>query len=145
MTDPDSTARECEALTRYLVGSAPSAYVLQSYRRLRPTAAIAEAPIDRALDRAVRLGPTTARMADAYARRFRPTGSLRRRLTLLLAILENAPDTWERVGAGTAAGPLAAGARIAGTLLASGIALVAGILVFGPIALASGGSANRTR
>jgi hypothetical protein len=145
MTDSDRDARECEALTRYLVGSSPSAYVLASYRRLRPSAEVAEGRLDRALDAAVRLGPAPARVADAYARRFRPTGSLRRRLTLMLAILENAPDTWEQTSAGTAVGPVAGAARMAVTLAASGVALLVGIVVFGPIDLMSGGSPAATK
>ncbi len=137
---PDDTALECEALTRYLVGSRPSAYVLECYRRLRPSAAVpGGATVDRALDSAVRLGAFPARVADAYARFFRPTGSLRRRLTLMLAILENAPDSYDRIGAGTRGSYPGVAARVGLAMATSGVALLLGLLIFGPIHLATGG------
>jgi hypothetical protein len=45
--------------------------------------------LDRLLDRVVLLGRGGAALADAYARCFAPAGLLRRKLVLLVAILES--------------------------------------------------------
>ena len=136
---------DCRTLTQYLIGRAPSAYVAECYLRMLPSAAIPTSRlIDRALLGAARLGGLPCRMADGYARWFRPTGDLRRRLTLLLAILETAPDTHDTVN------DAALGSRgwiiavLLGTLAMSAIAIGLGVIVFGPIHLVSGGDAPRT-
>jgi len=148
-TPADGTiARECGALTRYLVGSEPSPYVVDCYRRLLPSTAPRFEPdqvIDRALLGAAGAAPFLARIADAYARVARPRGLLRRRLTLLLAILENAPGVHQSVTSAITGSPPGVLTRLAGQLVLSGVALGIGILVFGPIQLAANrGSAWKT-
>jgi hypothetical protein len=133
-----SIERECRALVRYLVGQDPPAYVVDRYRAARGSAAPAGerlAPIDRALLGATRLGSTLARLADGYARVARPTGPLRRRLTLAVAILECAPPSHLRLNAAAVGSRPALALRLGTALVASGLALVLGVAGFGLIHL----------
>ena len=129
----DDIRRECRALTRYLSGFEPSPYVENCYRRLRPTAdAVEDLPIDRILVAVARAGSLGARIADGYARLARPTGRLRRRLTLLLAILENSPGFFEPVTKPSVGGSVTVIVALAGQLIVSGLALLVGALSLGP-------------
>jgi len=131
---------ECRALARYLTGQAPGEYVLACYRRtvdFVPGATDPLLPIDRALWRAVRTSRLTARLADAYARWFRPAGPLRRRITLMLAILESAPGTHAWVNTAESGSRLRVSLQLAGVVAASAAMLAIGVAGFGPIHLAT--------
>jgi hypothetical protein len=142
---PDPIALECRALCRYLAGREPDEYVLESYRRLLPSAeaAVGVAPVDRLLAATASRGRALARMADVYARFFRPTGPLRRRVTLLLAILENAPGFFEPVSGPTIGSPVGVFLRVGRELAGTGLALGAGLLAFGPVHALGGGRSKR--
>jgi hypothetical protein len=61
----DRIARECRALTRYLTGRDPSAYVVQAYQKLLPSANHPGIqPIDRLLVGLAAGGSPWTRMAD---------------------------------------------------------------------------------
>src|SRR5947209_5491873 len=97
----DRLARECTTFCRHLLGRRPSAYVLAKYQEFhRLPAARAVRParaVDRALLAAARLHPAAALPADAFARIFRPGCALRKKLVLLLAILESSPQFAEQL------------------------------------------------
>jgi hypothetical protein len=136
-----ATARECRTFCRYLIGRAPSEYLVGWYQRGIESASgwpTGAPPIDRALLAAARLGGPVLRAADGYARLFRSTGSLRRRLTLLAAILENAPDTHLVIHRGTegSRGRIVVG--LLGSLAASGILTAIGLAGFGLVHLVTG-------
>ena len=122
--------------TRYLAGKDPSDYERLKYReghraipyRLKGD----EDAMDVALAVIARRGTLRARMADAYARVFRPHGVLRQKLTLLLAILENSPDSHRQYTAG-GRGFLLAALAIAGSLVLFLLSLLGGIILFGPM------------
>lgn len=83
-------ARECDCFCRHLIGQAPDTYVTSRYReahRVHPDLA-ARDRFDRALVRIARLHPRVTAMADGWARLFAPRAALRRKLVLLVAILE---------------------------------------------------------
>ena len=87
-------ARECDVFTRHVIGAAPTPYVLRKYAEAHEKRADAFVPRHRFGAFSVALAaraPFTTRMADAYCRLFAPGGVLRRKLVLLLAILETAP------------------------------------------------------
>jgi len=141
-----AAARECRTFCRYLIGTAPSEYVAGWYHRGLQSASgspAAEPPIDRALLAAGRLGGPLLRAADGYARLFRPTGSLRRRLTLLAAILESAPDTHLAIHRGRegSRGRIVLG--LLGSLAASGILTTIGLAGFGLVHLITGPFGSR--
>lgn len=129
--------RECRALSRYLLGQDPDAYVIAQYarghasipcRRSRPDA------FDGLLVLMACRGAVTARVADAYARFFRPRGALRQKLTLMLAVLENAPLTHARLTRG-GRGVLRALADTVMALAGTAVALGGGIVLLGPLHL----------
>jgi hypothetical protein len=136
MTDPRDVEAECAALVRYLAGHPPSAYLIECYRRALPLARSPEpSPVDGWLLRAARLGRWPARMADGYARFVRPTGDYRRRLTLALALLENAPDTHAATNDAATGTPLGIGLGVVAAAAASLVAIGLGFVVFGPLHL----------
>jgi hypothetical protein len=138
---PEALRAECRAYCRYLAGVEPSEYVQTCYERSWSAAAgnrdEASPLIDRCLLRVSRLGGLPARIADSYARLFRPFSTLRRRLILVLAILENSPPTHGFLNSaktGTGAG-IALGMLV--TLLGSGLCMAAGVVLLGPLHLAT--------
>lgn len=137
-------ARECAAFAQYLARTTPTPAMQAYYARAQATmpcrTSAAMAPIDRWLSGWARRGGLPLRLADAYARFFRPTGALRQKLTLMLAILENSPETsrWLNSGeTGSRAGVLA-GLVLTGLGFVAALAL--GMLLFGPLHLLGGGT-----
>jgi len=84
-------ARECEVFCRYLIGRAPSSYVAQKYAAAHAHDArySAGSTFDRALLVLARLSPLSAQFVDAYASLAARSSLLRKKLVLLVAILES--------------------------------------------------------
>lgn len=95
----DRLDRECSVFCRYLIGQTPSPYVVAKYGDYHRRAAVEDTParIDRVLLAVASLHPATVRPADAYARIFRPGSVLRKKLILLLAVLESCAPSDERI------------------------------------------------
>ena len=101
-SDPSRLERECRTFTRLLTGARATPYVIGKYvdaHRVRQTFQISDA-FERALVDAASSGPVMARLADAYARRAMPRGVLRKKLVLLLAILETSHEFHRDVDTG---------------------------------------------
>jgi len=82
---------ECRGFTKFLVGREPDEYILAKYREAHRHLALEAEPRSfeaALLERATR-GPRRTRLADAYSRIFLPQSVLRKKLVLLLAILES--------------------------------------------------------
>ena len=137
---------ECRAFTRFLTAGTTTPYVLASYERLLPSASIGAAAESRLIERALvsfaRRGAVPARIADSYARFFLPRSLLRRRLVLLLAILENSPTTERPMNSAIVASPVAVFGRLAVIGVAFAASLLVGVVLFAPLHLASGASTN---
>ena len=92
-----SLARECSIFTRYLIGCEPPSDIVTAYQRAHAVSAVAASraspPLDRALLAVAHVGPRLARTADAYAALFAKASLLRRKLVLLVAILESRQQT----------------------------------------------------
>jgi hypothetical protein len=93
MPDIDSTAAECRVFTRYLIGHLPDAYISRKYAQAfepgYPLAGAAASGFDALLLKLAVLHPLLTRTADIYSRFFRPASAVRKRLVLLLALLES--------------------------------------------------------
>jgi len=123
---------ECRTLTLYLAGFAADELVTLSYARGLVSDAFTKAAGDASLDRALlslaRRGPFAAGLADAWARCFAPAGQLRRRLVLLVAILESTAPGY------IAFEPAARGRFVAFvTLFTAGLGFVARLVVALPV------------
>jgi hypothetical protein len=91
---------EHAVFTRYLTNKAPTEYVAKQYRMALAARGLAKEDDSPAFDRVTltlaRRGPLCARFADAYCTIFRRHGLLKRRLILLMAILEHTAPYSER-------------------------------------------------
>jgi hypothetical protein len=132
--------RECRALTRWLVGRAPTDYVIERYARgLGSTAFRADVrsgtadPVLHAVGRTGQLGLS---LAQTYARIAAPAGSFRRRAVLLGAILESAPDTFAAFEP-PAAGRLRAWSVLIGSGMLFAARVLAALILIGPLHLAA--------
>ena len=138
---PDGLAAECRAFARHLSDAAPTPYVLECYARLAPGAAhplpVATEMIERMLLWMGRSGGVKLRMADGYACIARPRSELRRRLILLVAIMENSPSTSAQFNTADEGSLLVVGARMTGAMVVSVLCTAAGIAVIGPVHVAS--------
>jgi hypothetical protein len=141
----DPADREARALTAYLTGRPPTDYVLTCYRRAHAGATAGADPLDRALLRAACASRPLAALADAYGRIARPAGGLRRRITLLLAVLENAPETHRDIQSVPPTSLTAGLVHLGLDLAVGGATLGAALLCFGPVHLALRLGAGRRR
>jgi NADH dehydrogenase len=139
-SDGGSLAGECRTLTRHLIGSDPTAYVVSHYARAHQASGrlMPGDRFDRLLVRIAARHRLLARCADSYARVFAPASLLRRKLVLLLAILETAPETHRVIDAPPGGGAM----LIAGRLIGQGVLWLAGLLaaavLLAPVQLAIG-------
>ena len=113
----DQLERECRAYSRYLAGHAPGEYLISKYREFHERAAAAAGlesdPFDRYLVEFSARGPFRARLADAYASRFRAQSALRKKLVLMLALLECSRDSFAALDRPDPGGTAAAFLRLA--------------------------------
>ncbi len=87
-----ATALEVERLGRYLVGRAPDTPLVARYAEAVATLGIEIAADERRTWQLVRRRPRLIRLVDAGLALAKPSGSIRHRLHILLAILEASPD-----------------------------------------------------
>lgn len=88
----DVLERECEVFCRYLSGAAPSEYVRAQYAAAHAVGVIdpegGSTRFERSVVALARSGPFVTRLLDSYSRVFANGALLRRKLVLLLAVLE---------------------------------------------------------
>ncbi len=144
MTEP--LERECEVFARYLSGSPPSDYVLAQYRAAH-AAGVVDPPggatrFDEFVVRQARRGAWLARALDAHARVFANGSLLRRKLVLLLALLEVRSPHAEALDTPTGASRALMLLTMAwlGVRFAFSVALVAVLLIPARVALGGGGA-----
>jgi hypothetical protein len=127
---------ECRRLTGYLLDAPPTPYVIACYVRAHRTTPAFEpdGTFDRVALRLAASGPGV-RLADAHARLFAPASALRRKLVLLLAILETASPSFRRVDDPGPRGALRAWLRLAWIGAAAGAAAVLGSMLLLPVQL----------
>lgn len=90
---------ECEVFCQYLIGQSPSEYVVEQYCAALETERFQQlrnSAFDFVLGRFAIRKPFLTGLADAYCRFLRPKAALRRKLVLMLAILEST-NTSEKI------------------------------------------------
>jgi hypothetical protein len=131
--------QECRTYSKYLVGMEPSEYVVTKYEefhRIRPTAS---SGFDGLLVKMSALGVWMTRLADTYASRFFRGSTLRRKLVLLLGLLECSQPSagyLDAPGGGAWIGLAVSAARYAASLAAA-------FVLFAPLHLASASRRGR--
>ena len=131
--------QECGVFTRHISGRPATPQVAEQYAVAHQVLSGME-PSDgheRWLLRVARLGPAACRIADAWARLAAPRGALRRKLVVLLAVLEVSPPYAEELDQ-PRGGAALEWIRIAASGLAFGGALAIGLVLFLPARLAAG-------
>lgn len=142
MTADATVMAECRVYASYLADANPSSYVIEAYERLRPTASRSTQSDARLIERSLvamsRWGALPLRVADGYARFFLPRSLLRRRLVLMLAILENSADGERQLNSGDEGSLVGVGVRLMLTGVVSVLCIAIGVVCFAPLHLLSG-------
>ena len=137
--------RECEVFCRYLIGRAPDAYVLAKYAEAHrlTTDYSGGSRFDRLLVSFAAWGSFSASLADSYACLFARQGILRRKVVLLLAILESCSPAQGFLDAIEPTPVFFLALQLLGRGILFGIRVLAASLVLLPLQLALGGSPPR--
>jgi hypothetical protein len=131
--------RECEVFTRHIARLPATPYVIRRYADAHEVLA-GLTPGDghgRWLLTVARAGPAGCRVADAWTRVAAPRSALRRKLVVLLAILEVSPPFAAALDQ-PSGGRVTGWARIAGGGVMGVLALVLGLVLFLPVRLVAG-------
>ena len=139
---------ECHLFTRYLVGQLADTYVLAKYVDLQPTVVKQPQSVTRLDAVLLRIGCSSLlglRIADAYARTFRPRCLLRRKLILTFAILENSGRFFSHFTSGVSASCPLALIRVALSLTGFVLALAASMFVIVPFTMLIAWQSGKTR
>jgi hypothetical protein len=139
--------RECVVFCRYLVGQEPSEYVKKKYRAAHQASSFRPGNECRADAFLVKMAciapPGTTKIIDAYTRIFRPYSVVRKKLILLLAILEScAPTHGYLDSVDTSSIPLLF-LRLVNRCLIFALAVACGVLILFPAELMLRGHPRR--
>jgi len=125
---------ECQTLVRYLCGQAADPEVVRAYaaahearRTLHPASAA-----EQALLRLAVRAPVLLRSADAYARHWQPRGALRKKLVLVLAILESSRRFHRTIEIPPSSSWIGAVASLAASAAAGAVAVACAVVVVAP-------------
>ncbi len=134
--------RECEIFAQHLINQSVSEYLFEEYRRAHEKGGpLSNEPtsFDNHVLRFARRGGWRLSVADAYARMFIPTGILRRKLVLAMALLENSADGADRFNLEKSVRPITGMFQIIGWGMRYVVLLIFGVALFGPRHLIGGG------
>jgi hypothetical protein len=145
ISNPGELARECEVFSRYLAGRRPDAYIQEKYaeaHRVTPDYGY-DSRFDRVLVDFAAGGPRSAGLADAYSCWFARRSALRRKLILLVAILESCAPERGFLDAVEPTPLVLVALQLVGRGALFVIRLLAAALVFLPLQLALGAARPR--
>ena len=139
---PAELERECDVFVRHLLRCGADPYVRAKY-----SAAHAALPalqpndaFDAFLVRFATRGPVFVRLADAYAGMFAHASLLRKKMVLLVAILETSQPSHRTIDAPLGGKPMGAVLSLTATGIIAAFSVLAGSLVLLPMRLVLGGS-----
>jgi hypothetical protein len=126
---------ECRLFTRVLVSGSPDAYITRKYIEAHRVGDdyLPHGTFDRILLSLAGRGAWAARIADAHARLFSPSAVLRKKLILLLAILETSAPYYRRIDEPGRGGWFVLPLRLAFAGLRAAVLLIAGGLLLLPV------------
>jgi hypothetical protein len=141
-TPEDRLSGECHIFCRYLIDQAPNHYVLQKYKDGHRARSLSRnfAPnrFDQTLVRIAAINTFATRIVDTYTRVFFKTAVIRKKLVLLLAILESCAPTHSRLDAAESRARPMLFMSILQKLLFFSVALFFSAIVLMPLRLALG-------
>jgi hypothetical protein len=124
-------AAEGRLIGRYLVGVDPAPELIERYCRANEVLFTdAPSPADRSILHFLEKHPRSLSLLEAAAGLVQPASRLRRKIIVMMAILETAPEHaghFEFAGGGT----IASVARLAGLGAVASVKVVAGLIVYG--------------
>lgn len=140
--------RECVRLTEYLIGERPTPYVLAKYRDAHLRTTLLNSPegqraFDRRLLEIALKCKHAVRLVDTYAALLARDSMVRRKLTLLLAILETSPNTCNRFDAAREAGKANAWAGLLSQAFGFAVTAVVAVVVLAPLHALAGWNRER--
>ncbi len=137
---------ECRVFAEYLLGCITPPYAVQKYADAHLVSPVfcKGSRFDFFLIRAARTHRSITTIADAYARMFVPAGLLRKKIVLLLAILEAFPPSFPLILAFDQGGKAALLFRLFGKGVLSVVSLTAGTLLFLPAQIVMVGPRRKT-
>jgi hypothetical protein len=130
-----SLEAECRVFTMHLLGCLPDPYVIRKYvdaHKVSPAFSGGNR-FDDLLVRVAAERPALTKLADSYARIFTPTGLLRKKLVLLLAILETSGPSYHLIDASAKGGQVVLMFQLLIKGILFGLNLIAGAIVFLPM------------
>ncbi len=135
----DEIDGECTVFVRHLLGRMPDRGTLDAYRKaVRGVAVLSPGSArDEAVLRFARRGVLATRLADSWAAIFDRKSALRKRLIMLLGILEVRAPMFEHIDRGAGGSPVKAVPLILWQGVVAAVRLVAATLVMTPIVLAA--------
>ncbi len=136
-TDERALTAEFATFAAYLGSRDASARVAASYARAHASVGRWDDAFDRWLVVVARASSLTCGLADAYARRARPYGLLRRKLVLALAVLESSPGVHARYDTANPSSALVAWGGIVGAGLVWVARTVLAVILLAPLQLAA--------
>jgi len=146
LIDRDALDRESLVFCRYLVGEKPNDYIQMKYREAHRNHSLAsQDPSTSAEDllvRIARISPLATRIIDSYTRVVHPISLVRKKLVLLLAILESSAPTHKYMDSVDAISIPAFLLRSIQRVLSFALLSTVAILVVSPLDLAVRGSAK---
>jgi len=134
---PGTLEQECRVFCRYLAGAEPSPYVIEKYIEFhRGSRAVEGDAFDQFLLRFAAGAAWRARIADSYASRLRKYSVLRRKLVLVVALLECAPASFESLDTPDSGGCAIVFLKLAWWAAVYTLSLAAATMLLGPAHLA---------
>lgn len=132
-------AAECHTFAQYLVQQPPNSYVVAKYCDAHEKAVLFQShqlgAFDRVLVTLARLHPLATRFADSYAAVFCRSAVVRRKMILLLAILESCAPTYSYFEAPESRQRVLLCSRLVARGLVFGLLLVTATLLLLPLQL----------
>jgi hypothetical protein len=138
--------RECAVFCRYLIGQQPNEYVKEKYRAGHRAGSLwngGECSADAFLVKVAGIAPWITKLVDSYARVFRPSSTVRKKLVLLLAILESCAPTHAYLDAVDSGAVPLLFLRLICRCVIFVLVLTLGVLLLFPVELALRGNVKR--
>lgn len=129
---------ECSKFCTYLINQPPGKYVMEKYQeahRSGKSPDTGSSAFDNLLVRIAKMNPFFTKLTDVYTSFFMKRAVFRKKLILLLAILESCPPSFNYVDSVIPSGKVMLFSGIAVRVLSYAFSLILSIIIFMPVHL----------